>query len=412
MIESIYSIFKPKKIFLEKKIDLPRIDDRKIDFVKKFKNGNILVTYGSTTILLFDKTYKFIYEFWRSDKFLSCTYVNTKQFIILYNSGIHLFTEIFQEENNEDINTPLIKKKIFGHDFLFKISNCLDKIIYNKNKLFLVNKAKIYLFYFFPKTKKIGLQTIIKHNIKLNITSFILFRNIHLMITFKSLHDRFYCYDVKKASLELRYKILNPQEEDNSETLYYYDDKFFMLKTDYQCFIYNFDKNNVYSMNTPFRPQYLLKITKNYIFIIVNDYVFGVFNKEYDNIALEDVQNKRLLKPSKNIEEIEDGKFGVFIGKQVLIYSKNNKIRIIGVAFIRYLLIFILFFILPKSLSNDLLDLILKKFNLSEYFSNLIGIVVLRLIIYIIVNYYILVFISLFVLFYNDNSSPLISDFL
>ena len=256
------------------------------------------------------------------------------------------------------------------------------------------------------------MQTIIKHNIKLNITSFILFRNIHLMITFKSLHDRFYCYDVKKASLELRYKILNPQEEDNTETLYYYDDQFFMLKTDYQCFIYNFDKNNVYSMNTPFQPQYLLKITKNYIFIIVNDYVFGVFNKEYDNIALEDVQNKRLLKPSKNIEEIEDGKFGVFIGKQVLIYSRNNKIRIIGVAFIRYLLIFILFFILPKSLSNDLLDLILKKFNLSEYFSNLIGIVVLRLIIYIIVNYYILVFISLLVLFYNDNSSPLISDFL
>ena len=412
MIESIYSIFKPKKIFLEKKIDLPRIDDRKIDFVKKFKNGNILVTYGSTTILLFDKTYKFIYEFWRSDKFLACTYVNTKQFIILYNSGIHLFTEIFQEENNEDINAPLIKKKIFDHDFLYTISNCLDNIIYNKNKLFLANKAKMCIFYFFPKTKKIGLQTIIKHNIKLDITSFILFRNIYLMITFKSLHDRFYCYDIKKASLVLRYTILNPPQEDNTEELYYYDNKFFMLKTDYKCFIYNFDENNIYYMNTPLLPEYLLKITKNYLFIIVNDYVFGVFNKDYDNITFEDVHNKRLLKPSKNIEEIEDGKIGVFIGNQVLIYSKNNKIKIIGVALIRYLLIFILFFILPKSLSNDLLDLILKKFNLSEYLSNQIGIVFFRLIIYFIVNFFILVFISQLVPFYNGNTKPLISDFL
>ena len=156
----------------------------------------------------------------------------------------------------------------------------------------------------------------------------------------------------------------------------------------------------------------MLKITKNYLFIIVNNYVFGVFNKDYDNITFEDVQNKRLLKPSKNIEEIEDGKIGVFIGNQVLIYSKNNKIKIIGVALIRYLLIFILFFILPKSLSNDLLDLILKKFNLSEYLSNQIGIVFFRLIIYFIVNFFILVFISQLVPFYNGNTKPLISDFL
>ena len=171
------------------------------------------------------------------------------------------------------------------------------------------------------------------------------------------------------------------------------DNKVFILKTDYKCFIYNFDENNVYYMNTPLLPEYLLKITKNYLFIIVNDYVFGVFNKDYDNITFEDVHNKRLLKPSKNIEEIEDGKIGVFIGNQVLIYSKNNKIKTIGVALIRYLLIFILFFILPKSLSNDLLDLILKKFNLSEYLSNQIGIVFFRLIIYFIVKVNIFIFI-------------------
>ena len=411
MQEIFFSIFKLKKLFFEKEIDVPKINSTFIKFVESFKNGNILVV-NLKSFSLFDNTFNLIYKYSLLQDIIAFAYINRKQFIILDKSGIHLFSESFTEENipeenNENINIPLIRKKNFTHDLLYKFNNCLAKIVYNKNKIFVAKKNKIYIFNFSPKQKKIGLQTTIK-NIA-NITSFILFRNKYLMITYSYNHDKFLCHEIIKGEEIIIYKILDPQQ-DNTETLYNYDNRYFILKTNFKCYIYDFDKNIILLLNIPFKPDYELKITKNYLIIIPNDSLFIVYDKNNNNDDFKTYHSKRLLKSSKYIEEIENGKICIFVGNQVIIYSKNNKIKIFGFALLRYICIFTLLFILTKSLSNDLLGLLLKKLNIFQYFNKIIWLLILRLMIYILVNYYILYFIVLLVYLYNSYIIHLISD--
>lgn len=409
-MEQIYSIFKAKKLFLEEKIDTPKIIKNNYKFIERFENGNILLVYYKTASL-FDKTFNFIYKYIFKGEIIAFTYINNKQFIILDKEGIHLFSEYYleeniPEENNENINIPLIRKKDFIHDFLYKISDCLDKIIYNKSKIFLAKKNKIYIFNFSSKNKKIELRATIKN--KAAITSFILFRNIDLMITYKNNHNKFLSYEIIKGKPIFIYNILEPQQN-STEILYNYNNRYFLLKTDFKCYIYDYEKNNILLFKIPFQPDYQLKITKNYLIIIPNDSLFIIYDKEKD---FTNFHVKRLLINSlKHIEEFENNKIGIFLPNQVALYSKNNKIKICGFALLRIILIFVLLFILYESLNLDLLGLILKKSGLFQYFYKIIGILILRLMIYIMVNYFILYFLVLFLFLYNSYIFSLISDY-
>ena len=97
MQEIFFSIFKLKKLFFEKEIDVPKINSTFIKFVESFKNGNILVV-NLKSFSLFDNTFNLIYQYSLLQDIIALAYINRKQFIILDKSGIHLFSESFTEE--------------------------------------------------------------------------------------------------------------------------------------------------------------------------------------------------------------------------------------------------------------------------------------------------------------------------
>jgi len=359
------NIFYPKKIFLEKTVKNPCFNYN-IKEIKIFENGNILIQYGYSRIVILDINFEFAFNRYLDSNISCLSIINNQNFIIAERKGIFLYYESFEENsipenNNYDLSMPLIGEKTYKYKII-KDNIIARFILYNKdkNELFILNEEKILIYDINIKNKILFLKATLK--IK-DCLSFIYFNNRFIIAKINHINSHLLCYDGRKMNQIPKLKIIN-HGFDSKINLYNYNNKYFLYtectEALHLLYVYDFyNKVIIRKIDMSFEKPSYINITKNYFLVsdIVSLYI-------YDRKTLNLLQIKRLLLNECFLGEMNDGKIGVFRSDNFFVYSKDKIFKIIFFAFIRFLFVFLFLYSLIRSLYLEKLGVwyVIKNF--------------------------------------------------